>query len=100
LGIRYHARDVYVVLERAGAQPAKLIIERDGVAVPAALRGKDVQVDDKGQTYILIDEPRMYYAISKEDDGTHDLVLTPAAAGERICSFTFGNKALEDFDRR
>jgi thiol-disulfide isomerase/thioredoxin len=100
LGIRYHARDVYVVLERAGAQPAKLLIERDGAAIPAAMRGKDVQVDDKGRTYLLIDEPRMYYAISKEDDGTHDLVLTPAAAGERICSFTFGNKALEDFDRR
>jgi thiol-disulfide isomerase/thioredoxin len=100
LGIRYHARDAYVVLARGGAEPVKLVIERDGSPIPAAMRGKDVQVDEKGGTFILINEPRMYYAVTKEDDGTHDLLLKPEVAGERVFSFTFGNKALEEFDRR
>jgi alkyl hydroperoxide reductase subunit AhpC len=100
LGIRYTARDVYIVLARGGAEPAKLLIERDGKPVPPEMRGKDVHEDEQHRTYILVDEPRMYYAVSQEDDQSHELLLTPEAARLRICSFTFGNKNLQDFDRR
>jgi len=99
LGITYQARDVYAVLDHAGAEPKQLLVTRDGKPIPPALRGKDVTVDDRGRTIVTIQEPRMYYLVTKEDDGKHELKFFPRAAGARICSFTFGNKCLQDFDR-
>lgn len=99
LGITYKGRDVYSVLDRTPDKPVELTVTRDGQPVPADRRGVDVKADADGQTYVTIDESRMYYIITKEDDGTHDLRFYPRSAGARICSFTFGNKCLADFDR-
>jgi hypothetical protein len=42
----------------------------------------------------------MYYLVANEDDAqTHELILFPSRKGARICSFTFGNRCLEDFDK-
>jgi hypothetical protein len=98
-GIDYIGRDVYGVFDRSSEKPAVLYVTRDGKLIPADQRGKDIQVDDKGQTFITVDEPRMYYIITREDDQPHELTFTASTAGARICSFTFGNKASQDFDR-
>lgn len=98
LGIMYRGRDVYTVFNRA-AGSVSVVVTRDGKPIPEPLRGKDVRVDGKGQTVVTIDEPRMYYIVSKEDGGAHELKFYPQAPGVRICSFTFGNKCQENFDR-
>ena len=41
----------------------------------------------------------MYYVIQGEDDRPHQLGFLPARKGARICSFTFGNRCLETFDK-
>jgi len=99
LGIDYVGRDVYGVFDRASEKPAVLFVTHDDKPIPADQRGKDIQVDDNGQTFITIDQPRMYYLITKEDDFGHELIFTAQTAGARICSFTFGNKSTQDFDR-
>lgn len=99
VGITYHGRDVYSVLTRTANAPVSLVVTRDGRPVPPDQRGKDIQVDASGRTYLTIDESRMYYVVSREDDAVHELRLEPMQAGARICSFCFGNKCLENFDR-
>ncbi|HVZ38214.1 MAG TPA: redoxin domain-containing protein [Candidatus Kapabacteria bacterium] len=99
VGVTYHGRDVYSVLTRTPGGPVSLVITRDGHPVPPAQRGKDIAVDAAGRTYLTIDESRMYYAISREDDAVHELRLEPIGPGVRICSFCFGNRCLENFDR-
>jgi len=99
LGIDYVGRDVYGVFDRSSEKPAVLFVTRDDKPIPADQRGKDIQTDDKGRTFITIDQPRMYYIITREDEKSHELVFTADSAGARICSFTFGNKATQDFDR-
>lgn len=99
LGLDYVARDVYGVFDRASEKPAILVVTRDDKPIPADQRGKDIQVNDKGETYLTIDDPRMYYIITKEDDLGHELVFTPQSEGVRICSFTFGSKSTQNFDR-
>lgn len=99
LGIDYRGRDVYAVLDRGARHPVAVTVLRDGKPIPRGMRGKDIRVDKNGQTYIEIDAPRMYYVVTKEDAGKHELVFEPRAAGVRICSFTFGNRCLADFDR-
>jgi thiol-disulfide isomerase/thioredoxin len=100
LGISYRGREVYAVLDRATREPVDVEITENGAPIPAAQRGKDVRALPDGRTVVTIGEPRMYYLIVDEDDtATHELVLQPMAKGARICSFTFSNRCLLDFDR-
>lgn len=99
LGITYRGRDVYSVLGRGTERPTTLVVTRDGKPIPKSMRGQDISDDNEGRTVIKIDEPRMYYVITKEDDKSHELKFFPKTDGIRIYSFTFGNKCLEDFDR-
>jgi peroxiredoxin len=99
LGIPYMGRDVYAVLSRSSKSPVEIVVTHDGKPVPEGIRGKDVREDPSGQTVLMIDEPRMYYLITKEDDQKHELKLFPLAAGARVNSFAFGNLCLEEFDR-
>jgi thiol-disulfide isomerase/thioredoxin len=100
LGISYRGRDVYAVLDRATKEPVEVVLTHNGKPIPEAQRGKDVRARADGETVVVIDEPRMYYLVTNEDDTkTQELVLLPSKAGARICSFTFGNRCLEDFDR-
>ena len=99
LGITYTAREVYAVLDRGSREPVEIVVTRDGAPIAEPLRGKDVQARPDGQTVLVVDEPRMYYVIQGEDDRPHQLVLLPARKGARICSFAFGNRCLEKFDK-
>jgi len=99
LGTTYQGRDVYAVFNRSSKRPVELVVTRDGRPEPAPLRGKDVGVDAHGETLITIGEPRMYYVITQEDSSAHELQFLPKSGGVRICSFTFGNRCLENFDR-
>jgi len=41
----------------------------------------------------------MYYLITKEEEGHHELLLISNTAGLEVYSFSFGNRCLEQFDR-
>jgi len=99
LGITYYGRDVYSVLGDKEKFPVDLFVTRDGKPIPQSMRGKDIKVNEHGETYIRINEPRMYYIITKENSSEHELKFFPAEKGVSIYSFTFGNKCLENFDR-
>jgi len=99
LGITYQARDVYAVLGNASKKPVEVWVTRDGQPIPEGLRGKDVRLDADGQTVMTVDDHRMYYVLSKEDDQNHELIFLPKQPGLEIYSFSFGNRCLEHFDR-
>ena len=99
LGITYVGRDVYAVLGRATKKPIDVVVTRDGKPVPPQMRGRDVHLDSKGRTIITIDQPRMYYVVTKENEKEHELRFLPSGSGVRVYSFTFGNKCQENFDR-
>ncbi len=99
LGITYHGRDVYAVLDRGAGAPVTFVVTRDGKPIPEAQRGQDITLDPEGRTIVTVDASRMYYIVTREDDASHELRFYPRQPGTRICSFTFGNKCQESFDR-
>ncbi len=99
LGITYYGSDVYSVLGRNSKNPVNVIVTRDGKPVPPSKRGQDVKVNKNGETYITINQPRMYYVITKENENKHELKFYPEDSGISIYSFTFGNKCQQNFDR-
>lgn len=95
----YHAREIYAVLSlAAGAtSPVRVYIGQDGHALAAGAAGADVHIDAKGQSYLDVEAPRMYYLAVNGADGSHQLELHPAAPGVMVSSFTFGNNCMTQF---
>lgn len=87
---RYHASTVNLVMSPPESSNAKIRLTLDGQAVPANLRGSDV-VEENGQTYVTIDDERLYHLIDAQGDyAEHVLKLEFETAGCAAYAFTFG----------
>lgn len=95
--MRYHARELYSVMNVARGRPSRLYITQDGKDLTAADKGIDVQIDAQGHSYIEVRASRMYYLVANSTDGSHVVVLKPTASGITINSFTFGNNCQTNF---
>lgn len=97
LEMRYHARQMYSVMNVSRGHPERLYITQDGKNLTSKNKGIDVQIDAQGRSYIEVREPRMYYLVANPDFSSHVVVLKPTAPGITINSFTFGNNCQTDF---
>lgn len=97
LEMRYHARELYAVINVSHGLPSRLYIQQDGQWLTAEDKGVDVKLDDRGRSYIGIAEPRMYYLTANPRFGAHTVTLIPTAPGLTVNSFTFGNDCQTKF---
>lgn len=100
LGIIYLGTDVYGVMDAPGTDNARVYFYRDEEPIPEKFRGRDIQVDEQGGTYINVTGPRLYYIIHSEDQQYHELKAWSETAGVRFYLFSFSNRCLSDFDYR
>jgi len=97
LEMRYHARELYAVMNVEHGHPSRVDIRQDGKDLTPQNKGADVQFDAQGHSYIEVREPRMYYLVANPSSGSHKVELLPTRAGLTINSFTFGNNCQTDF---
>jgi len=97
LVMRYHARELYAVINVSHGHPSALYVQQDGKDLTAAEKGVDVRFDAQGRSYIEVREPRMYYLVQNPAFGAHTVTLTPTKPGLTINSFTFGNDCQTQF---
>lgn len=97
LEIRYHARELYAVMNVSRGRPSKLFVLQDGKDLTPANKGVDVQFDRDGHSYIEVRAPRMYYLVQNTSFGQHQVRLVPTSHGMTINSFTFGNDCQTQF---
>ena len=97
LVMRYHARELYAVLNVSHGKPSRLYIEQDGKDLTAQNKGTDVQLDSGGHSYFEVRQPRMYYLVENPSFGSHVVELLPSRAGLTVNSFTFGNDCQSQF---
>jgi hypothetical protein len=97
LEIRYHARELYAVMNVSRGRASRLFIEQDGKELTAENKGVDVQVDAEGHSFVQVREPRMYYLVQNLSFGQHTVTLRPTASGLTVNSFTFGNDCQTKF---
>lgn len=96
--LRYHARELYSVMNLVRGHAARLFIKQDSEYLTAANKGADVKIDSQGRSYLEVREPRMYYLVQNPQFGSYTVELFPTAEGVMINSFTFGNSCQTDFD--
>ncbi len=97
LEMRYHARELYAVLNVSHGHPQRLYIRQDGKDLTAQNKGVDVRLDSQGHSYIEVRAPRMYYLVQNPEFGSHVVDLYPTSKGITVNSFTFGNNCQTDF---
>jgi peroxiredoxin len=97
LVMRYHARELYSVINVSHGGTSRLYIKQDGKWLTKSEKGVDVQFDKDGRSYIEVREPRMYYLVANPAFGSHNVSLQPTRSGLTINSFTFGNNCQTDF---
>ncbi|HEV2491991.1 MAG TPA: redoxin domain-containing protein [Terriglobia bacterium] len=97
LEMRYHARELYAVLNVEHGHPERLYIKQDGKDLTVKDKGVDVAIDPSGHSYLEVREPRMYYLVQNPAFGSHLVQLFPTRSGVTINSFTFGNSCQTDF---
>ena len=95
--MKYHATQVYAVMNVAGGTPERLYILQDGKDLTSDDKGADVKIDAQGHSYIDVDSSRMFYLTANKQFGSHTIDLIPTKPGIEIDSFTFGNSCQTNF---
>lgn len=91
VALRYHALECNAVIKPEDGKPLKVFVTQDGMWVAPPDRGADIQTDQNGRTYLLIDSPRMYHVTRNAKFGTHELRLASKSPDFGIYSFTFSS---------
>src|SRR5690349_14324027 len=97
LVMRYHARELYAVMNVEHGRPSRVYIGQDGKDLTRQNKGVDVRFDAEGHSYLEVREPRMYYLTANPTSSSHKVELFPTRSGLTINSFTFGNDCQTQF---
>ncbi len=90
IAIVYNGRTANAVLEpRGNGPPLLVLVTLDGGPLGETVRGPDI-VEEAGQTFLTVDQPRLYEIVVGEAIGRHELRLSPLTDRFAFHTFTFG----------
>ena len=89
VAINYSARSVNVVVRPTGGDPFPVIVTLDGKPVPEEHRGKDVSEDERGNTVLNVDGPRMYNVLQSPMQRRGEIRLSANSPDFSLFTFTF-----------
>jgi Thioredoxin like C-terminal domain/AhpC/TSA family len=98
--LRYHARELYAVMNVAHGHPSRVYVLQDGKPLTPADKGADVQIDAQGRSYVEVREPRLYYLVQNPAFGSHAVDLYPTAQGLALNQISFSNNCQVAFEHR
>ena len=89
--VNFKAAEVNVVLTIGDSdEPYDVRVLVNDEPVKEEQAGLDVRWDDEGNSYITVDEPRMYRVIQLDDFEGHELKLSSNSDQFRVFAYTFG----------
>jgi hypothetical protein len=88
--LKFTARTANAVLTpEVGGEPFKVLVTLDDQPLTEENKGQDVVFED-GQSYLLVDEPRLYSIVDAEEYGTYVLKMSSNSPHFALFAFTFG----------
>jgi thiol-disulfide isomerase/thioredoxin len=90
MAFKYYATSVNVVMTPEGGSPYRVRITIDGEPLAPDHTGSDIRFDDDGNSYVLVDGPRMYRLVEVAEFDGHELRLSSNSADFSVFAFTFG----------
>ena len=89
LVILYRAKEVNAVIKPEGEKQFQVFVQQDGLFLGEDARGDDIQMDNEGRSYLLVDQPRLYNVIKNRDFGEHTLKISSRSNGFALYSISF-----------
>ena len=91
VSVKFFATSVNAVMAPVDAGTLDMRITVDGRPLTEDEAGFDVMFDDAGNSFVVVDDDRMYSLINKEMFGTHELMLSSNSDQFSLFAFTFGS---------
>lgn len=89
--VKFYARSVNVVIAPQGAEGYDVKVTLDGKPLDRTQAGADVRLDQDGNTYVRVDEARMYRIVKLPEFGGHELKLSSNSNDFTVFAYTFGS---------
>ena len=90
MAIKFYANSVNTVMVSADSMPYEVRLTLDDRPLEAEEAGADVMFDGDGNSYVLVDESRMYRLVELPEFNGHELKLSSNSQME-VFAFTFGS---------
>ena len=90
IGIMFYATSVNAVLAPDNANPFTVRLTLDDAPLEVEKAGEDVMYDEDGNSYIYVDESRLYRLVDMPVFSGHKLKLSSTSPEMSLFAFTFG----------
>lgn len=91
IALNYAAKSINAVLTSDSGAPYRVVVTVDGAMLTPENAGADVQWDENGYSYVLVDEPRMYGIVDNPQYLPQSiLIMRSDSADFGLFAFTFG----------
>ena len=91
IGLRFNGTTVNVVVNFEDGEPFRVYATLDDQPIPEGYGGADIQLDESGSSYFLVDEPRMYRVVELPEYNGLELKLSSNSEDFSVFAFTFGS---------
>ena len=91
VALRFFGTSANVVMSPGEDNPYDVFVYLDDSPVPEARAGKDIMYDEEGNSYVQVDEARMYFLLNQSEFGTGELRLASNSVDFSVFAFTFGS---------
>ena len=90
LAIKFFATSVNTVMSSTDMSGLKVLVTMDEAPIPKNDAGVDIEFDSVGNSYINVNEARMYNVVNLMEFGGHELKLSSNSSGFSVFAYTFG----------
>lgn len=91
VALRFYANSVNAVMAPLDSGPCMVRITLDGEPLSSWNAGTDVMFDDEGNSYVVVDEARMFSLVNKDKFSGHELKLHTNSDEFSLFALTFGS---------
>ena len=91
LATMFYARTVNVVMSLEEGEPYEVRVTMDGKPLKAEHAGADVEFDEEGNSFVLVDQSDMYRLVDLPEFGGHELKISSNSSSFSVFAYTFGS---------
>ena len=90
IAIAFFATSVNAVISPEGGEPYEVKVTLDGGSMEPDFAGADIMFDSDGDSFIIVDEGRLYNLVETKKFALHELTLSANSPNFSLYTFTFG----------
>ncbi len=94
LRVVYRAAQALAVMSPAESGRTRVFVKQDDMWLHEGNKGGDIQFDDDGRSFVLLDSPRLYDLTRESIHTSHELFLIPDRQGATIHGFSFSDACV------